>query len=215
MSNKKDNGLLLIKLLSNVFEFKVESGKYKVTGIKTSYKSDNRKVTVIGNIAVIDITVHDSGNEEYIDPDSVKYNPDDFELPASIDVTQIGYMFIITGLDDRMYSVDNKCTVGCSPVDFYPNILRHHGIHGFSKNHRFMVKLPEGEVKHIGNFNPVFSDLYTAVGFRSALYKQNKHKYSMFLEKEIPIYYFDTMSDKINDNDLIEFDHMLSSIRYW
>ena len=126
MSNKNDNKSLVVKILSNVLDIKEESGKYKVTGIKTSYKSDNRKVTVIGNIAVIDITVHDSGNKEYIDPDNVKYNPDDFELPASIDVTQIGYMFIITGLDPRMYSVDNKCTIGCSPETYYPYVLRHH-----------------------------------------------------------------------------------------
>ena len=32
-------------------------------------------------------------------------------------------------------------------------------------------------------------------------------------KKEIAIYYFDAMSDRINDNDLIEFDHMLSFIK--
>lgn len=215
MSNNYDNEAFVLEILHSVLAISEEkvSGVYKVSGIKTSFKSNNRAVTVIGNIAVIDITAYSSDHEYYVDPDSVKYNPDDFELPVGIDVTQIGYMFIITGLDDRMYSVDNKSVVGHSPETFYPNILRHHGIHGFSKNHRFMVKLPEGEVKNKVDFNPVFSSLDTAVGFRSALYKQNKHKYSMFLEKEIPIYYFDTMSDKINDNDLIEFDHMLSFIK--
>lgn len=211
-----DNESLVVEILSNVFEIseqKTESGKYKVTGIKTSYKSNNRKVTAIGNIAVIDITEYSNDSEYYIDPDSVKYNPDDFELPVDIDVTQIGYMFIITGLDPRMYSVDNKCVVGHSPETYYPNILRHHGIYGFSKNHRFMVKLPNYEVKNKDDFNPVFSSLDTAVEFRSALYKQNKHRYGLYLEKEIPIYYFDAMSDKVNDKDLIEFDHMLSFIK--
>lgn len=215
MSNNYDNEAFVLEILHSVLAISEEkvSGVYKVSGIKTSFKSNNRAVTVIGNIAVIDITAYSSDHEYYVDPDSVKYNPDDFELPASIDVTQIGYMFIITGLDDRIYSVDNKSVVGHSPETFYPNILRHHGIHGFSKNHRFMVKLPESEVKNKDDFNPVFSSLNTAVGFRSALYKQNKHKYSMYLEKEIPIYYFDAMSDKINDEDLIEFDHMLSFLK--
>lgn len=215
MSNNYDNEAFVLEILHSVLAISEEkvSGVYKVSGIKTSFKSNNRAVTVIGNIAVIDITAYSSDHEYYVDPDSVKYNPDDFELPVGIDVTQIGYMFIITGLDDRMYSVDNKSVVGHSPETFYPNILRHHGIHGFSKNHRFMVKLPESEVKNKVDFNPVFSSLDTAVGFRSALYKQNKHKYSMYLEKEIPIYYFDAMSDKINDEDLIEFDHMLSFLK--
>lgn len=213
MSNKNDNKSLVVKILSNVLDIKEESGKYKVTGIKTSYKSDNRKVTVIGNIAVIDITVPDSGNEEYIDPDNVKYNPEDFELPVDIDVTQIGYMFIITGLDPRMYSVDNKSVVGHSPETYYPYVLRHHGLHGFSKNHRFMVRLPYHEVKDKDVFSPVFSSLDTAVGFRNELHKQNKHRYGLYPKKEIAIYYFDAMSDRINDNDLIEFDHMLSFIK--
>ena len=212
MSNKNDNTLTVVKNLSNVLDIKEESSKYKVTGIKTSYKSNNRKVTVIGNIAVIDISVYNL-DEEYIDPDTIKYNPDDFELPTNIGVTQIGYMFIITGLDPRMYSVGNKSVVGHSPEIFYPYVLRHHGIHGFGKNHRFMVKLPEGEVKNKDDFNPVFSSLDTAVEFRSALYKQNKHKYDLYHEKEIAIYYFDAMGDKINDKDLIEFDHMLSFIK--
>ena len=126
-----------------------------------------------------------------------KYNPDDFELPASIDVTQIGYMFIITGLDPRMYSVDNKCTIGCSPETYYPYVLRHHGLHGFSKNHRFMVRLPYHEVKDKDVFSPVFSSLDTAVGFRNELHKQNKHRYDLYPKKEIAIYYFDAMSDRI------------------
>lgn len=135
MSNNKENKSHVLELLSNVLEIseqKTESGKYKVTGIKTCYKSDNDKVTVIGNIAVIDI---DNYAYEYIDTqfltsDEIGYNPDDFEFPANIDVTKIGYTFIITGLDPRMYSVDNKCVVGCSPVSYYPTTLRHHGLYG-------------------------------------------------------------------------------------
>lgn len=171
MSNNKENKSHVLELLSNVLEIseqKTESGKYKVTGIKTCYKSDNDKVTVIGNIAVIDI---DNYAYEYIDTqfltsDEIGYNPDDFEFPANIDVTKIGYTFIITGLDPRMYSVDNKCVVGCSPVSYYPTILRHHGFYGFNENHRFMVKLPKDEVKYVDDFNPVFSDLARAVEFR-------------------------------------------------
>lgn len=210
-----DNKSLVVEILSNVFEIseqKTESGKYKVTGIKTSYKSNNRKVTAIGNIAVIDITVQDTVSEEYIDPNSVEYNPEDFEFPTNIDVTKIDHKFIITGLDPRMYSVDNKCVVGCSPETYYPT-LRHYGVHGFSGNHRFMVKLPKDEVKHIDDFNPVFSDLTRAVEFRNELYKQNKHKYKDFLKNDITIHYFDAMSDGIDNKDLIEFDHLLSFIK--
>lgn len=213
MSNNKS---LVVEILSNVFEIseqKTESGKYKVTGIKTSYKSNNRKVTAIGNIAVIDITVQDTVSEEYIDPNSIEYNPEDFEFPTNIDVTKIGHKFIITGLDPRMYSVDNKCVVGCSPETYYPTTLRHHGFYGFSGNHRFMVKLPKDEVKHVDDFNPVFSDLTRAVEFRNELYKQNKHKYKDFIKNDITIHYFDAMSDGIDNKDLIEFDHLLSFIK--
>lgn len=210
-----DNKSLVVEILSNVFEIseqKTESGKYKVTGIKTSYKSNNRKVTAIGNIAVIDITVQDIDIEEYIDPNSIEYNPEDFEFPTNIDVTKINHKFIITGLDPRMYSVDNKCVVGCSPVTYYPT-LRHYGFYGFSGNHRFMVKLPKDEVKHVDDFNPVFSDLTRAVEFRNELYKQNKHKYKDFIKNDITIHYFDAMSDGIDNKDLIEFDHLLSFIK--
>lgn len=218
MSNNKENKSHVLELLSNVLEIseqKTESGKYKVTGIKTCYKSDNDKVTVIGNIAVIDI---DNYAYEYIDTqfltsDEIGYNPDDFEFPVNIDVTKIGYTFIITGLDPRMYSVDNKCVVGCSPVSYYPTTLRHHGFYGFNENHRFMVKLPKDEVKYVDDFNPVFSDLARAVEFRNELYKQNKHKYKDFIKNDITIHYFDAMSDGIDNKDLIEYDHLLSFIK--
>lgn len=218
MSNNKENKSHVLELLSNVLEIseqKTESGKYKVTGIKTCYKSDNDKVTVIGNIAVIDI---DNYAYEYIDTqfltsDEIGYNPDDFEFPANIDVTKIGYTFIITGLDPRMYSVDNKCVVGCSPVSYYPTTLRHHGFYGFNENHRFMVKLPKDEVKHIDDFNPVFSDLARAVEFRNELYKQNKHRYKDFIKNDITIHYFDAMSDGVDNKDLIEYDQLLSFIK--
>lgn len=218
MSNNKENKSHVLELLSNVLEIseqKTESGKYKVTGIKTCYKSDNDKVTVIGNIAVIDI---DNYAYEYIDTqfltsDEIGYNPDDFEFPANIDVTKIGYTFIITGLDPRMYSVDNKCTVGCSPVSYYPTTLRHHGFYGFNENHRFMVKLPKDEVKYVDDFNPVFSDLARAVEFRNELYKQNKHRYKNFIKNDITIHYFDAMSDGVDNKDLIEYDQLLSFIK--
>lgn len=218
MSNNKENKSHVLELLSNVLEIseqKTESGKYKVTGIKTCYKSDNDKVTVIGNIAVIDI---DNYAYEYIDTqfltsDEIGYNPDDFEFPVNIDVTKIGYTFIITGLDPRMYSVDNKCVVGCSPVSYYPTTLRHHGFYGFNENHRFIVKLPKDEVKYVDDFNPVFSDLARAVEFRNELYKQNKHKYKDFIKNDIAIHYFDAMSDGIDNKDLIEYDHLLSFIK--
>lgn len=218
MSNNEENKSVVLELLSNVLEIseqKTESGKYKVTGIKTCYKSDNDKVTVIGNIAVINI---DNYAYEYIDTqfltsDEIEYNPEDFEFPANIDVTQIGYTFIITGLDPRMYSVDNKCVVGCSPVTYYPTTLRHHGFYGFNENHRFMVKLPKDEVKHVDDFNPVFSDLARAVEFRNELYRQNKHRYKNFIKNDITIHYFDAMSDGIDNKDLIEYDQLLSFIK--
>lgn len=215
MSNNYDNEAFVLEILHSVLAISEEkvSGVYKVSGIKTSFKSNNRAVTVIGNIAVIDITYYANHPDYHVDPDSVKYNPEEYELPIGIDVTQIGYMFIITGLDTRMYSVDNKSVVGHSPETFYPNILRHHGLHGFSKNHRFMVRLPYHEVKDKDVFSPVFSDLSTAVEFRNELHRQNKHRYNLYPKKEIAIFYFDAMSDKINDNDLIEFDHMLSFIK--
>lgn len=212
MSNNK---YLVVEILSNVFEIseqKTESGKYKVTGIKTSYKSNNRKVTAIGNIAVIDNTVQDTDSEEYIDPNSIEYNPEDFEFPTNIDVTKIDHKFIITGLDPRMYSVDNKCVVGCSPETYYPT-LRHYGFYGFSGNHRFMVKLPKDETKYVDDFNPVFSDLARAVEFRNELYKQNKHKYKDFIKNDITIHYFDAMSDGVDNKDLIEYDQLLSFIK--
>lgn len=216
MSDNYDNKSFVFEILSNVFEIskqKTESGKYKVTGIKTSYKSNNRKVTAIGNIAVIDNTVQDTDSEEYIDPNSIEYNPEDFEFPTNIDVTKIDHKFIITGLDPRMYSVDNKCVVGCSPETYYPTTLRRYGFYSFSGNHRFMVKLPKDEVKHVDDFNPVFSDLSRAVEFRNELYKQNKHKYKDFIKNDITIHYFDAMSDGVDNKDLIEFDHLLSFIK--
>lgn len=218
MSNNKENKSHVLELLSNVLEIseqKTESGKYKVTGIKTCYKSDNDKVTVIGNIAIINI---DNYAYEYIDTqfltsDEIRYNPDDFEFPVNIDVTKIGYTFIITGLDPRMYSVDNKCVVGCSPVSYYPTTLRHHGFYGFNENHRFMVKLPKDEVKYVDDFNPVFSDLARAVEYRNELYKQNKHRYKNFIKNDITIHYFDAMCDGIDNKDLIEYDQLLSFIK--
>lgn len=218
MSNNKENKSHVLELLSNVLEIseqKTESGKYKVTGIKTCYKSDNDKVTVIGNIAVIDINnyAYEYIDTQFLTSDEIGYNPDDFEFPANIDVTKIGYTFIITGLDPRMYSLDNKCVVGCSPVSYYPTILRHHGFYGFNENHRFMVKLPKDEVKYVDDFNPVFSDLARAVEFRNELYKQNKHKYKDFIKNDITIHYFDAMSDGVDNKDLIEYDHLLSFVK--
>lgn len=222
MSNNEENKSYVLELLSNVLEIskqKTESGKYKITGIKTQFKSNNDKVTVIGNIAVINIDnfiyeyVNRNKDTQFITADEIDYNPDDFEFPVNIDVTKIGYTFIITGLDPRMYSVDNKCVVGCSPETYYPTTLRHHGFYGFNENHRFMVKLPKDEVKYVDDFNPVFSDLARAVEFRNELYKQNKHKYKDFIKNDITIHYFDAMSDGVDNKDLIEYDHLLSFVK--
>jgi len=213
MSDNYDNKSFVFEILSNVLDIKEESDTYKVSGIKTSFKSNNRAVTVIGNIAVIDITYYANHPDYHVDPDSVKYNPEEYELPIGIDVTQIGYSLIITGLDTRMYSVDNKSAAYCSPEYLYPNALRHYGIHGFNKNHRFMVRLPGHGVESRITYSPVFNNLSDAVEFRSALHNQNKHKYDMFLEKEISIYYFDALDDRINNEDLIEFDDSLSFIK--
>lgn len=213
MSDNYDNKSFVFEILSNVLDIKEESDTYKVSGIKTSFKSNNRAVTVIGNIAVIDITYYANHPDYHVDPDSVKYNPKEYELSVCIDVTQIGYSLIITGLDTRNYSVDNKSAAYCSPEYLYPNALRHYGIHGFNKNHRFMVRLPGHGVESRITYSPVFNNLSDAVGFRSALHNQNKHKYDMFLEKEISIYYFDALDDRINNEDLIEFDDSLSFIK--
>ena len=213
MSDNYDNKSFVFEILSNVLDIKEESDTYKVSGIKTSFKSNNRAVTIIGNIAVIDITYYANHPDYHVDPDSVKYNPEEYELPVVIDVTQIGYSLIITGLDTRNYSVDNKSAAYCSPEYLYPNALRHYGIHGFNKNHRFMVRLPGHGVESRITYSPVFNSLSDAVEFRSALHNQNKHKYDMFLEKEISIYYFDALDDRINNEDLIEFDDSLSFIK--
>ena len=109
--------------------------------------------------------------------------------------------------------MDNKSAAYCSPEYLYPNALRHYGIHGFNKNHRFMVRLPGHGVESRITYSPVFNSLSDAVEFRSALHNQNKHKYDMFLEKEISIYYFDALDDRINNEDLIEFDDSLSFIK--
>ncbi len=184
MSDNYDNKSFVFEILSNVLDIKEESDTYKVSGIKTSFKSNNRAVTIIGNIAVIDITYYANHPDYHVDPDSVKYNPKEYELPVCIDVTQIGYSLIITGLDTRMYSVDNKSAAYCSPEYLYPNALRHYGIHGFNKNHRFMVRLPGHGVESRITYSPVFNSLSDAVEFRSALHNQNKHKYDMFLRKK-------------------------------
>lgn len=219
MSNNKSH---VLELLSNVFEIseqKTESGKYKVTGIKTSYKSNNDKVTAIGNIAVINISnfIYDYVNRvedtEFLTVDEIEYNPDDFELPPNYTITKIDDVFIITGLDTRMYSVDNKCIVGCSPEVAYPNTLRHYGIYSHNSNHRFVVQLPREDVYTPDDFNPVFTDLDLAVKFRNELYKQNKHKYKNILQNEIPICYFDAMNDALNNINLLEYSDKLSFIK--
>lgn len=104
MSDNYDNKSFVFEILSNVLDIKEESDTYKVSGIKTSFKSNNRAVTIIGNIAVIDITYYANHPDYHVDPADVKYNPEEYELPVCIDVTQIGYSLIITGLDTRMYS---------------------------------------------------------------------------------------------------------------
>lgn len=221
MSNKNDNKSHVLELLSNVFEIseqKTESGKYKVTGIKTSHKSNNDKVTVIGNIAVINISnfIYDYVNRvedtQFLLPDEIEYNPDDFELPSNYTITKIDDVFIITGLDTRMYSVDNKCIVGYPPETYYPNTLRHYGIYSHNSNHRFVVQLPKEDIYTPNDFNPVFTDLGLAVMFRNELYKQNKHKYKNILQNEIPIYYFDAMNDALNNKNLLEYSDRLSFI---
>ena len=220
MSNNKSH---VLELLSNVFEIseqKTESGKYKVTGIKTSYKSNNDKVTVIGNIAVINISnfIYDYVNRvedtEFLTVDEIGYNPDDFELPPNYTITKIDDVFIITGLDTRMYSVDNKCIVGYPPETYYPNTLRHYGIYSHNSNHRFLVQLPKEDFYTPNDFNPVFTDLGLAVKFRNELYKQNKHKYKNILQNEIPIYYFDAMNDALNNKNLLEYSDRLSFINF-
>lgn len=220
MSNNKS---LVLEILSNVFEIseqKTESGKYKVTGIKTSYKSNNDKVTVIGNIAVINISnfIYDYVNRvedtEFLTVDEIGYNPDDFELPPNYTITKIDDVFIITGLDTRMYSVDNKCIVGYPPETYYPNTLRHYGIYNHNSNHRFLVQLPKEDFYTPNDFNPVFTDLGLAVKFRNELYKQNKHKYKNILQNEIPIYYFDAMNDTLNNKNLFEYSDRLSFINF-
>lgn len=93
-----DNKSLVVEILSNVFEIseqKTESGKYKITGIKTSYKSDNDKVTVIGNIAVINISnficdyVNRDEDTPFLIADEIEYNPDDFDLPVKYSITKM------------------------------------------------------------------------------------------------------------------------------
>lgn len=215
MSDNYNNESFVKEMLQSVLAISEEkiSGTYKVSGIKTAFKSSNHYVTVIGNIAVIDINQYLAHHGLYIDIDLIKYNPDEYELPVGIDVTQIGYTLIITGLDIRSYSVDNRSARYCSPESLYPNVLRHYGIHGFNDNHRFMVRLPGHGVESRITYSPVFNNLSDAVEFRSALHNQNKHKYDMFLEKEISIYYFDALDDRINNEDLIEFDDSLSFIK--
>ena len=217
-----DNKSLVVEILSNVFEIseqKTESGKYKITGIKTSYKSDNDKVTVIGNIAVINISnficdyVNRDEDTPFLIADEIEYNSDDFELPVKYTITKISDIFIITGLDTRMYSVDNKCVVDCPPEAYYPNTLRHYGLYSHNSNHRFLVQLPRGDIYTPNDFYPVFTDLGVAVEFRNVLYKQNKHKYKNILQNEIPIYYFDTMNDKLDNKDLLEYSDRVSFIK--
>lgn len=219
MSNNKSH---VLELLSNIFEIseqKTESGKYKITGIKTQFKSNNDKVTVIGNIAVINIDnyiyeyVNRNEDTQFITSDEIVYNPDDFDLPVKYTITKIDNIFIITGLDTRMYSVDNRCIVGCSPEVAYPNTLRHYGIYSYNSNHRFLVQLPRGDIYTPNDFYPVFTDLGVAVEFRNELYKQNKHKYKNILQNEIPIYYFDTTNDKLDNEDLIEYSDRVSFIK--
>lgn len=217
-----DNKSLVVEILSNVFEIseqKTESGKYKITGIKTSYKTDNDKVIVIGNIAVIDISnfiyeyVNRNEDTQFITADEIEYNPDDFELPVKYTITKISDIFIITGLNTRMYSVDNKCVVDCPPEAYYPNTLRHYGLYSHNSNHRFLVQLPRGDIYTPNDFYPVFTDLGVAVEFRDVLYKQNKHKYKNILQNEIPIYYFDVMNDKLDNKDLLEYSDRVSFIK--
>jgi len=220
MSNNKSH---VLELLSNIFEIseqKTESGKYKVTGIKTQFKSNNDKVTAIGNIAVINIDnfiyeyVNRNEDTQFITSDEIVCNPDDFDLPVKYTITKLDNMFIITGLDTRMYSVDNKCIVGYPPETYYPNTLRHYGFYSHNTNHRFVVQLPKEDIYTPNDFNPVFTDLGLAVKFRNELYKQNKHKYGNILQNEIPIYYFDAMNDALNNKNLLEYSDKLSFINF-
>lgn len=222
MSDNYDNKSFVFEILSNVFEIseqKTESGKYKITGIKTSYRSDNDKVTVIGNIAVINISnfiyeyVNRNEDTKFLLADEIEYNPDDFDLPVKYTITKISDVFIITGLDTRMYSVDNKCVVDCPPEAYYPNTLRHYGLYSHNSNHRFLVQLPRGDIYTPNDLYPVFTDLGVAVEFRNVLYKQNKHKYKNILQNEIPIYYFDVMNDKLDNKDLLEYSDIVSFIK--
>lgn len=222
MSNNKS---LVVEILSNVFdivpEIQVNNGSktYKITGIKTQFKSNNDKVTVIGNIAVIDINnyiyeyVNRNDDTRFLIADEIEYNPDDFDLPVKYTITKVNDVFIITGLDTRMYSVDNKCVVDCSPEVTYPNTLRHYGIYSHNTNHRFVVRVPKEEVYSPSDFIPVFTDLGLAVEFRNKLYKQNKHKYKNILQNEIPIYYFDVMNDALDNKDLLEYSDRVSFIK--
>lgn len=219
MSNNKS---LVVEILSNVFDIVKEnndSKTYKITGIKTQFKSNNDKVTVIGNIAVININnfiyeyVNRDEDTQFLTPDEIEYVPDDFDLPVKYSITKINDMFIITGLDTRMYSVDNKCVVDCSPEVAYPNTLRHYGLYSHDSNHRFVVRVPKEEVYSPSDFIPVFTDLGLAVEYRNKLCKQNKRKYEMFLEKEIPIYYFDAMNDALDNKDLLEYSNGVSFIK--
>lgn len=151
--------------------------------------------------------------KQFITADEIEYNPDDFELPVKYTITKISDVFIITGLDTRMYSVDNKCVVDCPPEAYYPNTLRHHGIYSHNSNHRFLVQLPRGDIYTPNDFYPVFTDLGVAVEFRNVLYKYNKHKYKNILQNEIPIYYFDAMNDKLDNKDLLEYSDRVSFIK--
>lgn len=220
-----DNKSLVVEILSNVFDIVKEVQEnngyktYKITGIKTQFKSNNDKVTAIGNIAVINIDnfiyeyVNRNEDTQFITADEIEYNPDDFDLPVKYTITKISDVFIITGLDTRMYSVDNKCVVDCPPEAYYPNTLRHHGIYSHNSNHRFLVQLPRGDIYTPNDFYPVFTDLGVAVEFRNVLYKYNKHKYKNILQNEIPIYYFDAMNDKLDNKDLLEYSDRVSFIK--
>lgn len=216
------NKSLVVEILSNVFDIVKEnndSKTYKITGIKTQFKSNNDKVTVIGNIAVINIInfIYEYANRDedtpFLTADEIEYNPDDFDLPVKYSITKVNDMFIITGLDTIMYSVDNKCVVDCSPEASYPNTLRHYGIYSHNTNHRFVVRVPKEEVYSPSDFIPVFTDLGLAVEYRNKLYKQNKHKYKNILQNEIPIYYFDAMNDALDNKDLLEYSDMVSFIK--
>ena len=157
--------------------------------------------------------VNRNEDTQFITADEIEYNPDDFELPVKYTITKISDVFIITGLDTRMYSVDNKCVVDCPPEAYYPNTLRHHGIYSHNSNHRFLVQLPRGDIYTPNDFYPVFTDLGVAVEFRNVLYKYNKHKYKNILQNEIPIYYFDAMNDKLDNKDLLEYSDRVSFIK--